>query len=136
MSTVLTILKKYVTKRPVTQATVVKVEQVSQHFRVIELVCDTPFKTAVLPGDKISITADGKQRCYTPLAVEGDTSRISLGIHLHGKGPGSAWAFSVKVSDEDRAIGGLIHDLSSDPWKIRKRSWTHLRGSIGKSATS
>ena len=62
MSTVLTILKKYVTKRPVTQATVVKVEQVSQQFRVIELVCDTPFKTTVLPGDKISITTNGKRR--------------------------------------------------------------------------
>ena len=99
MSTVLTILKKYVTKRPVTQATVVKVEQVSQQFRVIELVSDTPFKTAVLPGDKISITADGKRRCYTPIAVEGDTSHIRLGIYLHGKGPGSAWASSVKVSD-------------------------------------
>jgi NADPH-dependent ferric siderophore reductase len=99
MSTVLTMLQKYVTKRPVTQATVVKVEQVSQQFRVIELVCDTPFKTAVLPGDKISITADGKRRCYTTIAVEEDTSTIRLGIFLHGKGPGSAWASSVKVSD-------------------------------------
>ena len=52
-----------------------------------------------LAGRQISITADGKRRCYTPLAVEGDTSRIRLGIHLHGKGPGSAWASSVKVSD-------------------------------------
>jgi NADPH-dependent ferric siderophore reductase len=99
MSTVLTMLKKYVTKRPVTQATVVKVVQVSQQFRVIELVCDIPFKTAVLPGDKISITTDGKRRCYTPIAVEEDTSSIRLGIYLYGKGPGSAWASSVKESD-------------------------------------
>ena len=98
MSTVLTMLKKYVTKRPVTQATVVKVDQVSQQFRVIELVCHTPFETAVLPGDKISITTNGKRRCYTPIAVEVDT-HIRLGIYLHSKGPGSAWASTVKVSD-------------------------------------
>ena len=99
MSTVWKMLMKYVTKRPVTRATVVKVEQVSETFRVIELACPKPFKTAFVPGDKVSITADEKRRCYTPIAVEGDSSHIRLGIYLHGKGPGSAWAASVMVSD-------------------------------------
>jgi len=105
MSTFLKMLTKYVTKRSVTQATVVKVEQVSQQFRVIELACRPPLKTAIVAGDKISITTDGKRRCYTPIAVEGDTSHIRLGIYLHGKGPGSAWASSVKVSDVLRFTG-------------------------------
>jgi NADPH-dependent ferric siderophore reductase len=105
MSTILKMLMKYVTKRPVTLATVMKVEQVSSQFRIIELACPTPFTTAVVPGDKVSITADGKRRCYTPIAVEGDTSHIRLGIYLHGKGPGSAWASSVKFSDVLRLTG-------------------------------
>jgi NADPH-dependent ferric siderophore reductase len=104
MSTLLEMLTNYLTKRPVTQATVVKVEQVSQHFRFIELACPTPFKTTVVPGDKISITTDGKRRCYTPIAVKVET-HIRLGIYLHGKGPGSAWASSVKVSDVVRLKG-------------------------------
>lgn len=77
---------------------------IARHFRFIDLKSEVFRKTVWHPGDKIGIIAGGK-RVYTPISINPATGQLRFLAFLHGGGPGSEWAASVKVSDECHFMG-------------------------------
>ena len=79
------------------QATVSKVELLSENFRRITLAGDDLKGIVWTPGQKIQINFGGDAtRTYTPTSWDPITGETSIIAFLHGKGPGSSWASSVQ----------------------------------------
>ncbi|MGC1293763.1 MAG: siderophore-interacting protein, partial [Alloacidobacterium sp.] len=104
MSVVKNAIVGFVGERIGSVARVAAVTPIGQHFRLIDLKSNVFRKTAWNPGDKIGIIAGGK-RVYTPISIDPSTEQLRLLAFLHGGGPGSDWAASVKVSDECHFMG-------------------------------
>lgn len=82
------------------QATVSKVETLSEHFRRITLVGDALKSVAWAPGAKIQISVGGgANRTYTPIAWDSVAGQTQILVFTHGDGPGSAWASTVQEGE-------------------------------------
>jgi ferric-chelate reductase (NADPH) len=82
------------------QATVSRVEVLSEHFRLITLAGARLKDVEWAPGQKIQIAVGGgANRTYTPFswdAVSGETRILAFS---HGEGPGSVWASAARAGD-------------------------------------
>jgi ferric-chelate reductase (NADPH) len=84
-------------------------------MRVTQVVNRGPFReisltsvTSWTPGDKIQVRVaeDGlTMRTYTPVRWENTTGDTTILVHLHGAGPGSAWAQDVAAGDTVQVVG-------------------------------
>ncbi|MDT7558813.1 MAG: hypothetical protein QOI68_3283 [Pseudonocardiales bacterium] len=84
-------------------------------MRVTQVVNRGPFReisltsvTSWTPGDKIQIRVAGDgltMRTYTPVRWENTTGDTTILVHLHGAGPGSAWAQDVAAGDTVQVVG-------------------------------
>jgi ferric-chelate reductase (NADPH) len=85
---------------------VADVNEVSEHFRFIDIE-SAIFKTAVLrPGEKVQInTGDWNLRTYTPISINSESARLGILAFIHGKGPGSLWAAMAQVGDSCFFLG-------------------------------
>ncbi|MDY7228825.1 siderophore-interacting protein [Hyalangium rubrum] len=87
-------------------ATVTRVEDLGPHFR--RLVLSGPALRGVTwtPGDKLQIFLPGiGTRAYTPLRWDAGTGETELLAYLHGEGPGSQWARTVKPGAAIQVFG-------------------------------
>jgi len=95
-----------VTKMLFRSAVVSEVVPLSGHFRLIQLEGDELKEVAWVPGQKIQVhLGDLLCRTYTPIewnSVEGWTRIVAF---LHGNGPGSEWASSVRPGTLCQFIG-------------------------------
>lgn len=95
-----------VTKMLFRSAVVSEVVPLSGHFRLIQLESEELKDIAWVAGQKIQIhLGDLMCRTYTPIEwnrVEGRTRFVAF---LHGNGPGSEWASSVKPGKSCQFIG-------------------------------
>lgn len=83
-----------------TSARVARTERVAETFRLIDLEMETIWRA----GDKLQIeTGFFDLRTYTPLMTA--PHRLRLLTYLHGNGPGSQWAASVKAGAQIRVKG-------------------------------
>ncbi|MDT7646296.1 MAG: hypothetical protein QOC75_3296, partial [Pseudonocardiales bacterium] len=84
-------------------------------MRVTQVVNRGPFReisltsaTSWTPGDKIQVRVAGDgltMRTYTPVRWENTTGEATILVHLHGAGPGSAWAQDVAAGDTVQVVG-------------------------------
>ncbi len=95
-----------VTKMLFRSATVSDVVPLSGHFRLIELEGDELEEVAWVPGQKIQVhLGDLVCRTYTPIEWNSVEGRTRIVAFLHGNGPGSEWASSVKPGAVCQFIG-------------------------------
>ncbi len=94
-----------VASRMASIARIVRTENISEQFQMLDLESDALRHADWVAGQKVGLLLDGEKRCYTPVFIENATGRMRLLIYLHNQGPGSEWAASAKVSDECRFMG-------------------------------
>jgi NADPH-dependent ferric siderophore reductase len=87
------------------ELTVVRVARLSQRFARVDFASDALRGASFSTGDKVQIAFDGGPRTYTPFAFEPARGEMSILIHLHGDGPSTRWARSVRDGDRAHAFG-------------------------------
>lgn len=100
-------LERTMTRLFMREARVVRVVDLSNNFRNIEIQGDALKSCEWSPGDKIQMKLDGGfiTRTYTPCFWDRTTGAAQILIYSHGTGPGSAWAEDIAVGDECRFFG-------------------------------
>jgi ferric-chelate reductase (NADPH) len=88
-------------------STVVAVEALSPHFRLVDLAGDALKGVAWSPGQKLQIMLNGLRtaRTYTPMCWDEREGRTRLLAWSHGEGPGSQWAETVTQGDPCQFFG-------------------------------
>jgi NADPH-dependent ferric siderophore reductase len=87
-------------------AMVSDVKDLSGHFRLVEVVGETLREEAWIPGQKVQFHMGNLvARTYTPTAWDSVNGRAQFLTFLHGNGPGSEWAASIKKGDPCQFIG-------------------------------
>lgn len=88
-------------------AQIASVETVSPHFRLIDLKGEALKGVAWLPGQKVQVAIGSgfSSRTYTPMSWDADTGRTRLLAFLHGDGPGSRWAASLRQGEGCQFLG-------------------------------
>lgn len=98
--------------------TVIKVEALSQHFRLITVAGQALQGIDWTPGQKIQIFTGGlaKPRTYTPIDWDKAAGVTRLLAWSHGQGPGSRWADTVAVGDSCPLVGPRQSLDLGGPW--------------------
>lgn len=79
-------------------AVVTAVTHLSGHFRLVELAGDGLKGVTWIPGEKVQFhLGKMKSRTYTPIAWNPTEGTSQFIMFLHGNGPGSEWAESLKI---------------------------------------
>lgn len=87
-------------------ARVADVRVLSEHYRRIRLEGELLRKRRWTPGDTVRLVLPGwNRRCYTPVSWDGKRGSVDFIAYVHGGGPGSEWAASVRVGDECQVRG-------------------------------
>lgn len=82
------------------------VHEASANFRFIEIEAEAFLGMNLRPGDKVQInTGDWNMRTYTPFSLNPESGHLGILAFLHGKGPGSDWAATLKVGDTCQIFG-------------------------------
>ncbi len=88
------------------QATVAKVEALSEHVRLITLAGESLKTVEWIAGQKIQIAVGGNaNRTYTPISWDVRHGETRLLAFSHGDGPGSVWASTVRVGEMCQFFG-------------------------------
>lgn len=96
----MSVVKSWVDRVFFTSATVAKVTDVAESFRLVELEGSALSKGQGRPGDKIQVRAAGfAMRTYTPVGWDGDRGRTRICAFTHGSGPGARWARALRDGD-------------------------------------
>jgi ferric-chelate reductase (NADPH) len=81
-------------------AVVSRVSDLAGHFRIVQLSGDSLKGEAWKPGQALRVYLGNlTARTYTPISWNSVIGCAELLIFLHGNGPGSAWASSVRCGD-------------------------------------
>lgn len=95
-----------VTRMLFRSAVVSEVLPLSGHFRLIQLEGDELKEVAWTPGQKIQVHLGNLVcRTYTPIEWNSAEGRTQFVAFLHGNGPGSEWASSVRQGATCQFIG-------------------------------
>ena len=87
-------------------AMVSRTENLSGHFRLIELAGENLRGEILTPGQKVQFHLGSLvTRTYTPIAWNPIDGTAQFLMFLHGNGPGSEWAASLKNGDPCQFIG-------------------------------
>jgi NADPH-dependent ferric siderophore reductase len=88
-------------------ARVAAVETLSPRFRLIALEGEALKGVAWLPGQKVQVAIGSglSSRTYTPVSWDADAGWTRLLAFLHGDGPGSRWAASLRQGDGCQFLG-------------------------------
>jgi ferric-chelate reductase (NADPH) len=81
-------------------ASVSEVIDLNGHFRLIELRRESLKHKSWIPGQKVQFhLGNFVTRTYTPTVWDADTGSARFLVFLHGNGPGSRWAKSLRIGD-------------------------------------
>jgi len=87
-------------------ARVLDIEDIGNAFRIVTLGGEALRKVAWTPGDKLQIQLGGwVQRTYTPIEWGTENGRTRILAYLHGDGPGTQWARTLRKGDECIVLG-------------------------------
>jgi ferric-chelate reductase (NADPH) len=88
-------------------ARVAAVQTLSPRFRLVALEGDGLKGVEWLPGHKIQVAIGSgfSTRTYTPISWDADAGQMTLLAFLHGDGPGSHWAGTVREGDACQLFG-------------------------------
>ncbi len=87
-------------------AVVSTVTHLSGHFRLVELAGDGLKGVTWIPGEKVQFHLGNlKSRTYTPISWNPNEGAARFIMFLHGKGPGSEWAESLKTGSQCHFMG-------------------------------
>lgn len=88
-------------------ARVAAVEALSPRFKLIDLEGEELKGVTWLPGQKVQIGIGPgfSTRTYTPLSWDPDAGKTRLLVFLHGDGPGSQWAASLRKGETWQFLG-------------------------------
>lgn len=87
-------------------ARVADVQEISEHFRLIDMEVKESLLASLGPTDKVQLnTGEWEVRTYTPILQPHYPGRLRLLVHLHGQGPGSRWAQRVREGDVSHLVG-------------------------------
>lgn len=88
-------------------ARIAAVETVSPHFRMIEFEGDSLKDVAWTAGQKIQVAMGSglSARTYTPMSWDAERGRTRLLAFMHGDGPGSRWAGTLRPGDGCHFLG-------------------------------
>ncbi|WP_211853878.1 siderophore-interacting protein [Plastoroseomonas hellenica] len=88
------------------QASIAKVDALSEGFRLITLAGPGLRDVAWKPGQKIQIDVGaGANRTYTPLSWDAIAGEARILAFAHGDGPGAAWALNARAGDACQFFG-------------------------------
>jgi len=99
-------VEKLVSDLLLTSATVSAIQDLSEHFRLIELEGQALRRARFRPGDKLQIkVAPWKLRTYTPLHWNVALGRTQILAFVHASGPGTTWANSLAAGARVEMFG-------------------------------
>ncbi len=99
-STERSVVPSWVDRMFFTTATVAKVADIAESFRLIELEGPALRKSRGGPGDKIQVRAARfGMRTYTPVGWDADRGRTRICAFTHGAGPGARWVSTLREGD-------------------------------------
>jgi NADPH-dependent ferric siderophore reductase len=82
------------------------VKNLSDHFRLVEISGDSLKGATWIPGQMVQFHLGNlTARAYTPAAWDSEAGLARFVIFLHGNGPGSKWAASLKTGDRCQFVG-------------------------------
>jgi ferric-chelate reductase (NADPH) len=88
------------------QLIVAEVTDLAGHFRLIDFSGEALRDVAWVPGQKVQFHLGNlTTRTYTPINWDSTAGRMQTLMFLHGNGPGSAWAASLKKGDACQFLG-------------------------------
>lgn len=87
------------------QATISKVEDLSENLRLITLVGTGLKRVEWAPGQKIQIDVGDGNRTYTPLCWDAASGETRIIAFSHGEGPASVWTSTARVGAGCRFMG-------------------------------
>lgn len=104
------------------QANVTHVERLSKHILRVRIEGEQFDQLTWSPGDKIKLhVGDGNMRSYTPAQFNPTEKWMDLIFHLHGNGPASEWASSLKGGEETYFMGpakSMASITTHRPWTM------------------
>jgi len=101
MAILSTMLSKAIAKMVFKPMRIASVEAVGKSFRLLRIQGQGFRDITWVPGQKAQFFLGNlTKRAYTPIDFDPTEGAASFLIYLHGKGPGSAWAESVRVGDD------------------------------------
>jgi NADPH-dependent ferric siderophore reductase len=100
MSTLSNLLSSAVEKLLFHPVTITHAETIDGHFRRVRLQGEVFKGVKWVPGQAVQFYLGNlTKRAYTPMEMGPDAGSAEFLFYLHGGGPGSAWAGSLKVGD-------------------------------------
>lgn len=88
------------------RAQVTEVEGLADGFRRVTLEGDALKNASWAPGDKVQVLLGGwTRRTYTPLSWDGSAGSARLLLYTGGRGPGAAWARSLRAGEHCLLLG-------------------------------
>ncbi|CAM3835048.1 siderophore-interacting protein [Paracidovorax anthurii] len=87
--------------------TVVAVETLAGHFRLVMFQDDSLKGFDWIPGQKLQVAMGSalEARTYTPIEVDARSGKLRIIAYAHGSGPGSMWVKGLKPGDVCKAFG-------------------------------
>lgn len=100
MSTISGIVSNVVERLLFRPVTVVSVESIAERFRLLRMEGEGFRNVRWTPGQAIQLFFGNlTKRTYTPMDLDTNMGSACFLFYLHGEGPGSRWAASVKDGD-------------------------------------
>lgn len=100
MSTLSNLLSSAVEKLLFHPVTITHAETIAGHFRRVRLQGEIFKRVKWVPGQAVQFYLGNlTKRAYTPMEMGPDVGSAEFLFYLHGGGPGSAWAGSLKTGD-------------------------------------
>jgi NADPH-dependent ferric siderophore reductase len=100
MSTLSNFLSSTVEKLLFHQVTITHAETIGGHFRRVHLQGEVLKGVKWVPGQAVQFYLGNlTKRAYTPMVMDPDAGAAEFLFYMHGGGPGSAWAGSLKTGD-------------------------------------
>ena len=104
MSTLSNLLSSAVEKLLFHPVTITHAETIDGHFRRVRLQGEVFRGVKWVPGQAVQFYLGNlTKRAYTPMEMEADAGSAEFLFYIHGGGPGSAWAESLK-----KGLTGLV----------------------------
>ncbi|MEM9455479.1 MAG: siderophore-interacting protein [Myxococcota bacterium] len=103
-------IKRKVLKGAVTAlgstVTIERIRALSPRLRLLRMQGEAIERMTWAPGDKIKLhVGQGVMRSYTPARVDRAGRSMDVVVHLHGRGPASAWASRLRGGEEVSFFG-------------------------------
>ncbi|WP_158792246.1 siderophore-interacting protein [Granulicella sp. L60] len=105
MSTLSNLLSNAVGKLLFHRVTITHAKTIGGRFRRVRLQGEIFKGAKLIPGQAVQFYLGNlTKRAYTPMKMEADRGSAEFLFYMHGGGPGSAWAESLRIGDECKVM--------------------------------